>query len=82
MSNEFEQKMMLKFLQLNYPVARIKLKHNFKRAIVLDDNSVYILSDKNHRTQLIFLLNKILCKVFNCDEAIGQDVLKNFLQLT
>ena len=82
MFNDVEQKMMLKFLQRNYPVARIKVKHHFKRAIVLDNNSVYLLSDTNHRSQLIFLLTEILCKVFNCGEAIGQYVLKNFLQLT
>ena len=36
--------LIVKFLQRNYPVSRIKVNSRFKRAIVLDDGA-YLLSD-------------------------------------
>lgn len=72
---------MLKFLERNYPVSRVKLNHRFKRAIVLDSGS-YVLGDTAQQGRLIFELINILIKVFGCDEATSRAVLNNFLRLT
>lgn len=73
---------MLKFLERNYPVARVKLNLRFKRAIVLDTGVSYVLSEPTHINLLRFNLAEILTKVFSCDEAISRAVLDNFLRLT
>jgi hypothetical protein len=82
MTNDFEKKLMLKFLEKNYPVSRIKLHHHFKRAIVLDNGGAFILSDSNQIQSLRYQLSDTLKKVFSCDEAISLAVLDNFLRLT
>lgn len=82
MINEFDKKLMLKFLERNYPVSRVKLNFHFKRAIVLDNGSAFILSDSGQINQLKFHLLDILTKVFGCDEATSRAVLDNFLRLT
>lgn len=82
MTNEFEKRLMLKFLERNYPVARVKLNLRFKRAIVLDTGVSYVLSEPTHINLLRFNLAEILTKVFSCDEAISRAVLDNFLRLT
>lgn len=81
MTNEFEKKLMLKFLERNYPVSRVKLDMRFKRAIVLD-NGAYVLSVESQHIQLRFQLIEVLKKVFSCDEATSRAVLDNFLRLT
>lgn len=73
---------MLKFLERNYPVSRVKLNLRFKRAIVLDNGGAFILSEPSHVSQLKFQLVDVLTKVFSCDEAISRAVLDNFLRLT
>lgn len=81
MISEFDKKLIFKFLELNYPVSRIKIKHHFKRAIVLDDGSAYILSDSFQLAQLNLRLIQIIHKVLNYDTATSQAVLNNFLRL-
>lgn len=73
---------MLKFLERNYPVSRVKLNLRFKRAIILDSGMSYILSEPSHINLLKFNLAEILTKVFSCDESISRAVLDNFLRLT
>ena len=82
MNNEFDKKLMLKFLERNYPVSRIKLNFRFKRAIVLDNGGAFILSDLSNLNKLKYELVDTLIKVFNCDEATSRAVLDNFLRLT
>ena len=82
MNNELDKKLMIKFLERSYPVSRIKLNHHFKRAIVLDNGSFFLLNDSNHIDKLKFNLIDILKKVFNCDEPTSRAVLDNFLRLT
>jgi len=81
MYNDVDIRMMFKFLERNYPVSRVKYKMRFRRAIVLDDGSTYILSDESAQTQLMFRLFDILNQVFNCDEVTTRLVLNSFLRL-
>jgi hypothetical protein len=75
-----DKEMMLKFLAANYPVARVKHKHKFRRGIILESGT-YLLSDYNNQTQLIKELSSVLQTVFNCDYLIAYAVLDNFLNI-
>jgi len=82
MTNEFEKKLMLKFLERNYPISRVKLNLRFKRAIVLDNGGAFILSEPSQVNHLKFNLVDVLTRVFSCEEATSRAVLDNFLRLT
>ena len=79
MITEIDKQMMLKFLEKNYPIARIKHNNKFRRAIVLDYGGTFVLGEEAHHIQLRHQLIEILKKVFSCDEAITRSVLNNFL---
>ncbi len=79
--NEFEKHMMMKFLERNYPVSRIKDNMRFKRAIILDNGISYLLGDEQSHLQLRLQLNQILKTVFYCDEKSSRTVLKQFLNM-
>ena len=72
---------MLKFLNRNYPVHRIKNNMRFKRTIILENGESYILSDKKRANELYSKLVEVLKTVFSSTEDINKDVLKNFLNL-
>ena len=72
---------MLKFLNRNYPVHRIKNNMRFKRTIILENGESYILSDKKNTKELYNRLIEILKTVFSTTEEVNKDVLKNFLNL-
>ena len=76
-----QKELMLKFLFKNYPVYRIKHNMKFKRAIILDNNNMFLLSNKFESKELYTQLLKIIQTVFSADEKINKDVLKTFLNL-
>lgn len=63
------ENLIIKFIQRNYPVSRIKTNNRFKRGIVFDDGA-YLFSDGT--MQIKTRLIGILKKVFDCqtNEAI------------
>jgi hypothetical protein len=79
--NDYEIHMMMKFLERNYPVSRIKDNMRFKRVIILDNGVSYLLGDATSHIQLRLQLNQILKTVFYCDENTSRTVLKKFLNL-
>lgn len=79
MLGEFDKQMMLKFLNRNYPVSRIKIKMRFKRGIVLESGQ-YLIGDEFQLKQIKFQLTETLIKIFNCDKPTSIAVLDNFLQ--
>lgn len=79
--NEFDKKLMLKFLDRNYPISRLKYNGRFKRGIILDSGEAFLVSTTQHNVQLKRNLIDILMKVFGCDEATSRVVLSNFLRL-
>jgi hypothetical protein len=81
MQDTKEKELMLKFLNRNYPVHRIKNKTRFKRTIILENGESYILSDKKNTQELYNKLIEILKTIFSTTEEINKDVLKNFLNL-
>jgi len=81
MYTEVDKKLMLKFLERNYPVSRIKDRLRFKRAIVLDDGQVYHLSNQNTHNQLRHALADTLKLIFDCDNVIIYSVIDSFLPI-
>jgi hypothetical protein len=81
MQDTKEKELMLKFLNRNYPVHRIKNNMRFKRTIILENGESYILSDKKRANELYSKLVEVLKTVFSSTEDINKDVLKNFLNL-
>ena len=81
MTSEIEKQMMLKFLERNYPVSRVKHNMRFKRGIVLDDGTTYLLGDDFQKQQLFYNMSDLLISIFDCDELTSKAILSNFLQL-
>lgn len=81
MANEQLKQMMLKFLERNYPISRVKYNKRFKRGIILDGGKIYIFNDRSLFIALQHELVDILCLVFYCDITISWTVLKTFLKL-
>jgi len=68
--DEFSQKVMLDFLQANFPVKRLKDGRRFRRGIIMDGGFVggstrnTFMSPKIEREQTFILLSKVLDDVF------------------
>lgn len=71
---------MLKFLERNYPISRVKFNKRFKRGIILE-GTTYLISDPTSFVALQHKLVSILILVFNYDAKISFSVLKEFLHL-
>jgi len=80
MLNDIEINMMLKFLERNYPVKRIKINARFKRCIVLDDGSPFLLSDYTNIVSLKYKLMEILYFIFSSDEETNKFVITKYLK--
>jgi hypothetical protein len=52
MITEKDLELVKKYLQMNYPVQRLKHNGKFKRAILFDSGKTYMLSDKNDKPYL------------------------------
>jgi len=81
MYTEIDKKLMLKFLEKNYPVSRIKNGLRFKRAIVLDNGNAYHLSNPNSLNQLRHALADTLKLIFDCDSVMIYSVIDSFLPI-
>ncbi len=79
MTDEYIKTKMLKFLEVHYPVSRIKHEARFKRGIMLDGGEAFFLNDKSTYLELQVKLFKILTLVFDSNEKITLDVLTEFL---
>lgn len=80
MLTEIDKDMMLKFLEKNYPISRVKDKNKFRRAIVLETGT-FILGNESNHIQLRLRLIEVVKTVFSCDHATAIAVLNNFLNL-
>jgi len=64
MYSEFDEKMVINFLERNYPVTRVKHNTRFKRAITVDGGLTFFLSEKNSHNVLKNRLLDTLITVF------------------
>ena len=107
MLGELEKNMMVKFLQKNYPVSRIKdtygqvkpplirdgdeliylpirdksVTGRFKRAIMLDDGTIYHLGNTAHTNILLNKLTIILSNIFYTKDEFTINIVKSFLNI-
>mgnify|MGYP001602711232 CR=1 FL=1 len=81
MEYEFYNDLMLKFLNHNFSVLRVKSDGRFKRAIIFDNNTFFISHPEALQILKIKLID-LLTKIFSCDEKISRVVLNNFLPLS
>ncbi len=79
LDNEYNN-LIVKFLQKNYPVSRIKVNSRFKRAIVLDDGA-YLLSDGESARPLKTKLIQTLKTVFDCDTNTANSLISQALNI-
>ena len=82
MIKESEKQLIFKFLERNFPVVRIKHDRHFRRAIILDDGTPFLLGDGSQRYKLKFRLLETLTNVFSYDQDVNSAILDNFLRLT
>jgi hypothetical protein len=76
---EFDKQMVLKFLERNYPVSRVKHNMRFKRAITLDNGLTFFLSEKNSHIRLKLQLVEHLRVIFSYDENFLKEMVVEFL---
>jgi hypothetical protein len=79
MYTEIDLKLINDYLIRHYSVSRIKDGNRFKRAIILDDGKVYLLSDKSKHNQIRFGIIETLKDVFNYDNILLISVVNKFL---
>jgi hypothetical protein len=79
MHTDIDKKLMLKFLESNYPVSRIKDNKKFKRAIIMDNGKIFYLSDLNNYNQLKHLIKETLRLIFCFDDAIINSIVDFYL---
>lgn len=75
-----DKKLILKFLNRAYPIARIKNKNHFKRAIIINETPYFV----NNNPQLMsarLQLIRIIKNVFDCPDEMISSVLGDFLRI-
>lgn len=73
--------LMMKFLNRNYPVKRVKINGKFKRTIIIEYNQYYQLSDKNSFKLLYSKLYDILKLIFDTEDSQIKYALNEFLNV-
>ena len=79
MLSDIDKTMMLKFLERNYPIKRIKHNMRFRRGIMFDDGREYILSDESQHTALRYKLIEIVKIIFYCEDSISRTIVNTFM---
>lgn len=78
MCTDIDKKLVKKFLEKNYPVSRIKHNMRFRRAVILDDGSFFILGESDTQS-LKYKLLESLKIVFNYEDSVLVPILDEFL---
>lgn len=75
MISNIDKKIILKYMERNYRVSRVKIQNRFKRGIILDDGSVFLLGGKHSYQQIKPIVIKNLSDIFYIkDEYLTQIV--------
>jgi hypothetical protein len=82
--------LMEEFLSNSYPITRVRLpngnkpksiKTNFKRAIKINSNIVFKISDTDQRYKAMHALSNILCRVFQVSQDDTIPIIKKHLHI-
>jgi len=65
MISNIDKKLILKYMEQNYHVSRIKINNRFKRGVILDNGDVFLLGDKQSYQQIKPIIIKNLSEVFH-----------------
>lgn len=79
MITDFDKKMIINFLERNYPISRIKINQRFRRAIVIDSGPIFILGEKNNYELFKQTLMKILSDIFYIDVIYLKPIVDSFI---
>lgn len=79
MITSFDKKMIVNFMERNYPVSRIKINQRFRRAILLDNGIVFILGERQNYQNFKTSLINILSDIFNVDNSELTPLVDDFL---
>jgi hypothetical protein len=74
------KKIIIKFLNIAFPIARIKHKNHFKRAIVINETPYFINNNQQLMSARLQLI-RIIKNVFDCPDEITSSVLSDFLRI-
>jgi hypothetical protein len=97
MNNKEFDELIIDFLNLSYPIIRIRLpnkfhgeilpnggiktKSNFKKVIRINENKIYKMSDNDEKYTALITLNRILCNIFSVNEDITLPIIKKHLHI-
>lgn len=79
MISESNKRLVKKYMERNYQVTRIKLNNRFKRAIVLENNTPFFLSDKNSIQHLKSVMLNNLSLIFYLEPQFLSKIVDEFL---
>lgn len=75
-----DQELMMKFLNLNYPIQRLRTGRYFKRSILVD-RGCYQLSNQEDLSRAYLYLQHVLTLMFSVDSHVSSEVLRVFLNI-
>jgi hypothetical protein len=78
---EKELKYIFNFINKHYPVKRIKIQKKFKRAVVLDNGSSCLLSNKFDKPKLLKELSKELITIFGYNEITTLSIISHHFNI-
>lgn len=75
-----DKKLIIKFLNRAYPIARLKHINHFKRGIIID-NTTYFINNNQQLMSARLQLIRIIKNVFDCRDEIISSSLNDFLRM-
>ncbi len=97
MKNDEIEELMIEFLNLSYPIMRIRIPNklnghalpngglktrgNFKRTIKINSNLIFKISDSDERYRAMQILTRIICRVFWVHQDDALPIIKKHLHI-
>lgn len=75
---DFES-LIIEYIQNTYKISRIKHKNRFKRAMILDDGSIYLLKDNLETKQIKFKICYYIETIFACTPTQSKELVSKAL---
>jgi hypothetical protein len=79
MLTDIDKNMMIKFLEKNYHVSRIKHNMRFRRGIMFDDGKSYLLGDNSQELIIKHKLIDLIKLLFSCDDETSTYIVNSYL---
>jgi hypothetical protein len=79
MISDSDKRLVIKYMERNYQVTRVKINNRFKRAIVLENNTPFFLSDKNSVQHLKSVIHQNLSIIFYLEPKFLSKIVDEFL---